>query len=311
MDITPAQRRKMLAAADLIEHGDLAVLKKIVEFEDFIEERKKEFDQALASLQDTKGELANFKIQLSTELQNKIAEIEKQEGKPGEDGQTPTNEELLALIKPLIPFVRNGKDADEKTIIQEVLARIPEPIPGKDADEKEITAKIEGDLPKLGTVIRDGLELIQDEDEKLKIEAIGHLPEKLEALDKKISIRPTMVGGKPLLQLYVGSVKRGAVQYLNLIAGTNMTITYAASNGRNDVTFSASGGGSGSLSVISATGTINDTNKTFTLATQPTLVVVNGVAYNGTTGSITWTWVTTTLTLSQAVGSGGDLYGLA
>ena len=37
------------------------------------------------------------------------------------------------------------------------------------------------------TEVRNLLELITDEDEKLSMDAIGHLPEKLEALEKKIS----------------------------------------------------------------------------------------------------------------------------
>jgi len=71
----------------------------------------------------------------------------------------------------------------------------------------------------------------------------------------------------------------------------------------------ASGGGS-SLTTLTVTGTIDDSNVTFTVATEPEVVVINGFSYNGTTGSITWTWVAGTLTLSQPVGTGGDIYAL-
>lgn len=46
-----------------------------------------------------------------------------------EDGHTPTRDELLALILPLIPQVENGKDAevDVDAIVEQVLAKIPKP----------------------------------------------------------------------------------------------------------------------------------------------------------------------------------------
>lgn len=50
--------------------------------------------------------------------------------KDGEDGRTPTRSELLALIKPLVPVVENGKD-------------------GKNADEVDIDAIIERLIEKI------------------------------------------------------------------------------------------------------------------------------------------------------------------
>lgn len=82
--------------------------------------------------------------------------------------------------------------------------------------------------------------------------------------------------------------------------GSGITPTYSA----GVVTLTASGG---SLSVLAATGTINDSNKTFTFASTPTLVVVNGAMYKDGGGvSI----VTTTATLDNVVGTGGSIFGL-
>lgn len=64
---------------------------------------------------------------------------------------------------------KDGMDADEEKIIAEVLARIP-----KDPEE----------TPE---EVRDLLETIEVEDEKLKISAIGHLEEELKKLRKQIS----------------------------------------------------------------------------------------------------------------------------
>ena len=53
----------------------------------------------------------------------------------------------------------------------------------KDADVESIVVKLEKDLPQFGVAFRDGLELLQGA-EKLKIEAIADLPERLEELKK-------------------------------------------------------------------------------------------------------------------------------
>jgi len=65
-------------------------------------------------------------------------------------------------------------------------------------------------------------------------------------------------------------------------------------------------------STLAATGTIDDSNTVFTFASLPTLIFVNGAAYKQTGGSLTWTWSAGPLqaTLSQAVGTGGTIWGL-
>lgn len=41
------------------------------------------------------------------------------------DGHTPSKQELMSLITPLIPDVKDGKDADETKIVADVLAKVP------------------------------------------------------------------------------------------------------------------------------------------------------------------------------------------
>lgn len=64
----------------------------------------------------------------------------------GDDGHTPTSAELRALIRPLIPKVKDGKTPTEEQLRDLILPLIPPPkqgdpgIPGKDAefDEEEL-----------------------------------------------------------------------------------------------------------------------------------------------------------------------------
>lgn len=76
--------------------------------------------------------------------------------------------------------------ASEQKVINEVIKQIPEPEKGEDADEEAIQKRIEEDLPKLGERIRDGLELLK-EDERLDVKAIRGLEDLLKKVESKIS----------------------------------------------------------------------------------------------------------------------------
>jgi hypothetical protein len=100
------------------------------------------------------------------------------------------------------------------------------------------------------------------------------------------------------------------LRFRRLIAGSNVTI----STGTDDVTISASGGGSGGLSLFGEipTGTINGTNDEFVLSSTPgdsdsVLVFLNGVLlYNG----IDYTIVGDTITLNTPPQTSSVLYAI-
>ncbi len=184
--------------------------------------------------------------------------------------------------------VEDGKDADEEMIVANVLKQIPPVVFPIETSED----------------IRNKLELLQA-DERLDKSAVKGI-ERLEEDIKAISLRPVGRGGGKGIGLFVGGSKKLlTAQTINLVAGTGITISYAYASGRNDITISASG--TVALSPIAMTGTIDDSNKSFTAASTPTLVVVNGTAYRDGHGvSI----VGTAITLDNPCGAGGDLYGL-
>lgn len=159
--------------------------------------------------------------------------------------------------------------------------------------------------PDMAEDIRNKLELLTG-DERLDKSAIRGL-DTLEAdLQAAKSVR--VLAGRSLLQLQVDGKKKGAIQYLNLVAGSGVTLTYDSSNGRNDIVINADGGGEGgSFSVIAVSGTIDDSNVSFTAASTPTVVVVNGASYRDGHGC---TITGTAITLDNPVGQGGDIYAL-
>ena len=81
-----------------------------------------------------------------------------------------------------------------------------------------------------------------------------------------------------------------------------------------EVTFliNLANGGGGAISILAATGTIDDSNKAFTFTAEPVTLVINGAEYQQTGGAITWTWTsgTKTATLSAPCGVGGSIFGL-
>ena len=83
-----------------------------------------------------------------------------------------------------------------------------------------------------------------------------------------------------------------------------------SATGNPDVTVTIAGG-IGSSGIITITGTVDDSNNSFTSASEPTVLVINGGTYKKTGGSITWTYSAGTITLSSPVGVGGTIYGLA
>lgn len=72
----------------------------------------------------------------------------------------------------------------------------------------------------------------------------------------------------------------------------------------------SSTGGSG-VTVLTVTGTINDLNVTFTTTSLPTLLAINGGFYQQSGGSITWSYLAGTITLSSPVGTGGSIFGVS
>jgi len=154
-------------------------------------------------------------------------------------------------------------------------------VDGKDADEEKITATLLSKIPSEHTPfdIRDKLHSLEGED-RLDAMAIKNLPE---ATKKLIGL-----GSTRGVQLLVNTNKKGLANYLNLIPGSNVTLTYAYSNGRNDITISSSGsGGSGYQAPLS--GGLTGTN---TWTTSPNVIVVDqGRAMQrvSTDGTVNWT----------------------
>ena len=110
---------------------------------------------------------------------------------------------MTQTIENKLNSITNGKDADENKIIQSVLSQIQIPK----------IEEIEANLPKLGAEVRDGLELLK-EDDRLDISAIKGIDELKTEL--KESGRTIVRGG--------GGPNANAVQYADLTSQCNGTL---------------------------------------------------------------------------------------
>ena len=106
----------------------------------------------------------------------------------GEPGKTPTSEELLALIRPLIPKLKNGETPSDEKILSLIATLLP---PVKD---------FELDTPQ---EVRDKLESLK-KGSKLSINAIEDLAKIIEDLYKKIKEITVANNVKSTASIYAG-----------------------------------------------------------------------------------------------------------
>jgi len=110
-------------------------------------------------------------------------------------------------------------------------------------------------------------------------------------------------GAHPLTIAGAGLTKSKTTRHINF-KGTGVSSVVRNPDGTVDVTIT---GGSGSFGIIAITGTVDNSNTSFTAASAPSVVVVNGATYRNGKGV---TIVGTAITLDNPVGIGGDLYAL-
>lgn len=280
----PNEQKLAALILKFVESDGLSLFQQLSDLEDEVATLKEELKKD-APL-DAKLEKVSMKVAA------KLVDIEK--GEPGEAGP----------VGPAGPEGPEGK---------------PSKIPGPKGDTGEQgEAGPEGPMgpqgetgpegpagsPDTAEQLRDKLETLE-KDDRLDKSAIKGMDELEKNFDTKLSSIPRG-GGARGFQLYVGGAKKGIANYLNLIAGSGVALTYSAAYGRNDLTISASGA---ALSILTATGTVDNSNKAFTFLSKPNVVIVNGASYQENNG---WSWNSGSLTatLDYAPGTGGNIYGI-
>lgn len=189
--------------------------------------------------------------------------------------------------------------------------------PGKDAKEVNITA-LKDDIIKDIRVLDEKQDEVDFSPEKLA--------EKLNTLDGKID--PKSIKGWVKIEDVVKAIKTGKLLELRDIKGARLDMNDQRWHGgglssvSTDATLTGNGTPSSPLHVVNSgsgltvavpTGSVDDTNTTFTVGAGITavFVTINGLRYrNGSKvgGVNAWSQVGISITTQFPVGSGGDIY---
>lgn len=224
--------------------------------------------------------------------------LKKLKDNPPKDGKTPTADELLKLIKPLIPKPIKG-DAGKTPTKKELLALIeplipeaPIAIPGKPGKPGKPGV---GRIPRhewRGTFIR-----FEQPDGEMGewVNLQGSPSESIE-----YGAGPGFGGNMPSVTVVQGNTRFEGVT--KIVLGDNLTATRTP----NGVVISGenggSGGGGGSLDFETPTGTVDDSNVTFDVTETPLYLVINGAQYFE---GVHYSLAGLTITLNNPVGTGG------
>lgn len=237
-------------------------------------------------------------LQVAADLEKKCTEFDdiKQgpEGLPGLPGPAPDHEKIVADVLKKVRVPADGKSPQVQALAGALLPlmvrhfeknkpKVKDGKPGVDAAPVD-TAML---LDKLFEEIQSG---------KRKL-SIGHI----EGLDNKFAeVRNAAAMGT---EIYGKNTwKRGGGDTVE--AGTGVTVVETV-NGRKRISVIAA-----PVGIIAVAGVIDDSNLTFTAASEPVLLNINGAFYQKTGGSYTWTYAAGTITLNAAVGTGGSIFGI-
>jgi len=209
----------------------------------------------------------------------------------GDDGKTPTRDELLEIIRPLIPKVKDGesvKGDDGKTPTREELLSIILPLIPEIKKEKLVLT--DEHMDKIAEKASRKIKIPVQQKDELDIENVLSLIEKrpkgkrmnmdfIDGLSQTIQSLSSQITSKGYLHGGGDTVK----------AGSGVAITSDA-NGAKIISFSSSSGFQRPL-----TGALNQ--GTFTWTTAPNVIVVDGVPRQKlqTDGTQNWTGTTTTV----------------
>lgn len=210
---------------------------------------------------------------------------------------------------------------DEIKAIQEQFTALQTAqITGLDSVVNQISEinKIEGRLNKVINQLSEDLSKnINAYPTRKEIEEVVKKSEKetQENIDKlRLEVLSRVSGGNANRQINVKSSIISS-RYTDINFANTASIGWTTSNDdtnrRVNISASVLTNGGGGFTEIAISGTINDTNVTFTSGSEPSYLIINGAWYKPTGGAITWTYVGGTITLSVAIGSGSSIFGIA
>lgn len=189
MELGDKQKRKLMAAAEVVEKGDFAVLEKILEFEDILEDFKEEIDEKLAQ-KDT--EIEEHKQNIYSEMSSKMGEMLSEISVIKQDIEKMVkNDDMEAMhAKMMMDF--DTKLKGFKADLESIKASIPEmPESFDPTDVLNRIREVESKIPKIPDEITGEqiIEKINSSEEYIDKERIKGLEDEIKSLRKEITLR--------------------------------------------------------------------------------------------------------------------------
>lgn len=280
---TKAQKRKDKLQA-LVLSG---ATDKDLEIFDSINELEDRLDQTVAEIHD---ELDKKVAELKRNLPNLQDVLEQVKGKPGEPGETPSDDKLISLITPLIPPPVIPKDGEDYVLTPD--------------DKKEIASLVKVPVVKTEKVV-EKVEVIKEQPivtEKVVQVALSDTPEVMaeklntlsEKLDPKVikgllgiieNVRSSAAVPPTTTFFFQNGVQKGRAKNINIVNGS-------VSVAGDTATIVLTGGGSG-VTVETPPEEPDGSITNFTVSAQPQWVdteaghYYEGYGYSYSSGSIT------------------------
>ncbi len=181
MPPSPEKLKKLEKLAKVIDGGDIELLKQLDTLEENVEKKLSDLAAQIPPIEEVIARVKDGRDGHTPTEKELLVLIRPLIPPPAKDGHTPTDKELLALIKPLIPKVKDGATPTKEELVELIKPLIPAPIPGKDGADGHIK-----DLAP--QEVRDLLELLQGE-ERLDVEYIRGVEALIERISKRIAER--------------------------------------------------------------------------------------------------------------------------
>lgn len=261
-----------------------------------------------------------------------------EKGDKGDKGKDYVLTELdkKAITNMVYSMAQDRMDADVENVVSDVLAIMESKVP--DAVKKEfeqnrgsIEKQVTDHFNKIVAKVRDENKQIMGQVMEVIERTKSDIKQDTDTVDKKLNkfwsskqkeLKPKEESVEKIIEKIRGALAWSDLKDRpNIISGlahlVDVAIDSEPANGASLVYNSAtkvweagapSGGG---LTEVAVTGTIDDSNDTFTCTTEPTYVVINGVWYKDTGGVYTWSWSANTLTLSGPIGTGSVIWAFA
>lgn len=301
---------------DIMKHGELVVLEKLVDFEESLENNTQKIEDTIIKAQEDVSHLISSARE---EVDTKLAEL-----KNGEDF-TPTEEDLQKIAdKVHIPIVE--KTIEKTTIIKEqpIVTEVTKVI--KETKEVAIPQTPDETVDKVNAsdkaIQQDRVENLQKDLSEIRNIAVansvpvttsffnGLRAKNLNIIGGTVSqsgdtvnVTVSSGGGHTIQDEGVPLTQRSNLNFV----GAGVTVTDDAGNNATVVTVSTSAGAGYQ---VPSSGAVNGTNKVFVWAVAPNAIVVDGVSLRKTAsdGTVNWTGTTTTTLL---IAPNFDTYGVA